>query len=38
MGSLASLLAGTLCEGNIDRNHKLWNIVSIERYHDLVDR
>jgi hypothetical protein len=26
------LLAGTLHQGNPDRNHKLWNIVSTERY------
>jgi hypothetical protein len=32
IGSLASLLAGTLYQGNLDRNHKVWNIVSIERY------
>jgi hypothetical protein len=28
----ASLLAATLYQGNPDRNHKLWNIVSSERY------
>jgi hypothetical protein len=27
-GSVASLLAATLYQGNHDRNHKLWNIVS----------
>ena len=32
LGSVASLLAATLYQGNSDRNHKLWNIVSIERY------
>jgi len=32
LGSLASLLAATLYQGNSDRNHKLWNIVSTERY------
>jgi len=32
LGSLASLLAATLYQGNPDRNHKLWNIVSSERY------
>jgi hypothetical protein len=32
LGSVASLLAATLYQGNPDRNHKLWNIVSIERY------
>jgi hypothetical protein len=31
-GSVASLLAATLYQGNPDRNHKLWNIVSTERY------
>ena len=28
IGSVASLLAATLYQGNPDRNHKLWNIVS----------
>jgi len=32
IGSVASLLAVTLYQGNPDRNHKLWNIVSTERY------
>jgi hypothetical protein len=32
LGSVASLLASILYQGNPDRNHKLWNIVSIERY------
>jgi hypothetical protein len=32
LGSVASLLAATLYHGNPDRNHKLWNIVSTERY------
>jgi hypothetical protein len=32
LGSVASLLAATLYQGNPDRNHKLWNIVSAERY------
>jgi hypothetical protein len=32
LGSVASLLAATLCQGHPDRNHKLWNIVSYERY------
>jgi hypothetical protein len=32
LGSVASLLASTLYQGNPDRNHKLWNIISIERY------
>ena len=33
-GSVASLLAATSYQGNPDtsRNHKLWNIVSSERY------
>jgi hypothetical protein len=31
-GSVAPLLAATLYQQNPDRNHKLWNIVSIERY------
>jgi hypothetical protein len=32
LGSVASLLAATLYQGNPDRNDKLWNIVSSERY------
>jgi hypothetical protein len=32
LGSVTSLLAATLHQGNPDRNHKLWNIVSTERY------
>jgi hypothetical protein len=32
LGSVASLLAATLYQGNPDRDHKLWNIVSSERY------
>jgi hypothetical protein len=32
LGSVASLLAATLYQGNPDRNHKLWNVVSSERY------
>jgi hypothetical protein len=32
LGSVASLLAATLYQGNPDRNHKLWNIVASERY------
>jgi hypothetical protein len=32
LGSVASLLAATLYQGNPDRNHKLYNIVSSERY------
>ena len=32
LGSVASLLAATLYQGNPDMNHKLWNIVSSERY------
>jgi len=32
IGSVASLLAATLYQENPDRNHKLWNIVSPERY------
>jgi hypothetical protein len=32
LGSVASLLAATLYQGNPGRNHKLWNIVSSERY------
>jgi hypothetical protein len=31
LGSVASLLAAMLYQGNIDRNHKLWNIASSER-------
>jgi len=32
LGSVASLLAATLYQGNPDRNHKLSNIVLTERY------
>jgi hypothetical protein len=32
LGSVASLLAATLYQGNPDRNHKLWDIVSSEIY------
>ena len=32
LGSVPSLLAATLCQGNSYMNHKLWNIVSSERY------
>ena len=32
LGSVASLLAATLYQGNPDRNHKLWNIVSYTPY------
>ena len=32
LGSVASWLAAKLYQGNPDRNHKLWNIVSTERY------
>ena len=32
LGSVASLLAATLYQGNPDRNYKLWNIVSTVRY------
>ena len=32
LGSVASLLAATLYQGNRNSNHKLWNIVSTERY------
>ena len=32
LGSVASLLAATIYHGNPDMNHKLWNIVSTERY------
>ena len=32
LGSVASLLATTLYQGNPDRNHKLWNIASSEKY------
>jgi hypothetical protein len=32
LGSVASLLVTTLHQGNPDRNHKPWNIVSSERY------
>jgi hypothetical protein len=29
LGSVASLLAATLYQGNPDRNHKLWNCISV---------
>jgi hypothetical protein len=32
LGSVVSLVAATLYQGNPDRNHKFWNIVSSERY------
>jgi hypothetical protein len=32
LGSVASLLVGTLYQGNLEKNHKLYNIVSTERY------
>jgi hypothetical protein len=32
LGSVASLLAATLYQQFSDRNNKLWNIVSTERY------
>ena len=32
LGSVASLLAATLYQGNPNSNHKLYNIVSTERY------
>ena len=32
IGSVASLLAANLYQGHPDRNNKLWNIVSSERY------
>jgi hypothetical protein len=32
LGSVVSLLAATLYQGKPVRNHKLWNIVSNERY------
>ena len=32
LGSVASLLAATLYQGNPGRNHKLWKIGSTERY------
>jgi hypothetical protein len=32
LGSVAFLLAATLYQGKSDRNYKLWNIVSTERY------
>jgi hypothetical protein len=37
--SVASLLAATLYQGNLDRNHKLWNIIlNNSRFGDFVDR
>jgi hypothetical protein len=34
-GSVASLLAATLYQGNPDRNHKLWNIVYTSQSHEM---
>jgi hypothetical protein len=28
LGTLASLLSATLCQGNHDGNHKLWNLAT----------
>ena len=35
IGSIAFFLAATLHQGNPDRNHKLWNIRSTERYNSM---
>jgi hypothetical protein len=35
IGSIAFLLAATLYQENPDRNHKLWNIRSTERYNSI---
>jgi hypothetical protein len=32
LGTVAFLLATTLYQGNPDRNHRLWDIISSERY------
>jgi hypothetical protein len=32
LGSVASFFTATLYQGNPDRNHKLWNSISTERY------
>jgi hypothetical protein len=32
LGSVASLSAATLYQGNHERNHKVWNIALTERY------
>jgi hypothetical protein len=32
LGSVTATLAAALYQGNPDRNHKLWDIVSTERY------
>jgi hypothetical protein len=32
LGSVDSLLAATLYEGNPDMNHKLWNVISTQIY------
>jgi hypothetical protein len=34
--SVASLSAATVYQGYPDRNHKVWNIVSTERYNDII--
>ena len=35
LGSVATLLAGTLYQGNADRTHQLWNITLTERYYSI---
>jgi hypothetical protein len=35
LGSVASVLAATLYQGNPDRNHKLWNIVDRNKNVDM---
>jgi hypothetical protein len=37
LGSVAYLLAATLYQGNPDRNHKLWNIVSYFTFRYIDD-
>jgi hypothetical protein len=32
INSVAWLLEATLCQGNLDSKHNIWNIVSIEIY------
>jgi hypothetical protein len=35
LGSVASLLAATLCQENRNKSHTLWNIGTTERYATL---
>ena len=37
IGSVVSLLAATLYQGNHDRSHNLWNFGSTERYTNVLE-